>query len=283
MKKLCLLLSFAMLLTVLSACKPKEEQSADNDKTVSKEENVDLSGNEGGFDWISDETPAPFASKEDETPKLELPENLVTDAVNYECGIISDYDWASDYKNHFVIPKLNFETKNSKAFNEKIYKEFSSTYEYFKNYTEKGGVGDSDKNDRIYYIGYTCKIYNNIVGLSVYEGSGLIASDAGGNTNEKVYYYDCNNDKELTFEEYLGAFGYTKAEAQKKLSTMKAEWDEHKVLKADSVLEKCLIDSESTVVYFSNINSYAWDGIDFLPDDKDFIWSYEVGPIVKEE
>lgn len=266
-----------MVLSSFSACIMigdgviEEEESNENAETDETENTEDETSE-------SDD-----AQKEEETPKLVLPAVLVADAVNFECDIISDYGWGSSFQNHFVIPKLNFETENSKAFNDKIYKDFSKTYILFKNYMQNGIVPNAISSDTIYTIGYTYKAYGNIVGVVVSENRMGVGTDGIGGNIIKAYYYDCNNDKELTFDEYLNSFGYTKEEAQKLFVTMKdKDSDDHKFVKTDSVLEMCLIDSKSTRVYFSNLNSKAFNDMEFMPGS-DTIWSYEVNPIVEAE
>lgn len=215
-------------------------------------------------------------------PSQPLPAVLVTDAVNFKCPIISDYDFADYYSCKFYIPKLNYETENSKAFNEKIYNEFSETYEFFKDYTESGGYDDS-YTDRVYYIGYDCKIYNNFIAVAITQSEAPIGA-SWSVSKERVYYYDCNKDEELTFEEYLNVFGYTKDEAESLLITMedKHGWDSHTFISSNSILENCLIDSESTIVYFSNIRHDA-DIMDYWPGDENYVLSYEVDSIIKAE
>ena len=64
---------------------------------------------------------------------------MIEDSVNFQNNIIFDLDWTqSTYQNVFTISKLNFDTKKSKAFIEKIYKDFSNRYESLKNYIENG-------------------------------------------------------------------------------------------------------------------------------------------------
>ncbi len=136
---------------------------------------------------------------------------------------IVDYDWNSeeemainpgeikvihalnyttpDGNNTIKLPKITSTTENVKKFNEKIYATFENEYNRLLN--------DKEGN-QIFSCDYKYRVNNGIIGIAI---DAIVGVQQGG-VSEYYYtfYYDTNNDRELTFDEYIAIFGISKDE-----------------------------------------------------------------------
>lgn len=94
------------------------------------------------------------------------------------------------------IPQLSHPTDNEKEFNKKIWRTYSGCL---------WELSEDREGSSVYRCDYQWDNQDGIVGILVYYDRG----EQGVNSNASVkgYYYDLNQDRELTFEEYLAAIG----------------------------------------------------------------------------
>ena len=150
-------------------------------------------------------------------------DNPVIDALNYEREVIPvapEYDDYADTKHIIILPKINGNTENVIAFNEKIFESYEDTYNMLLNYEEESSLITID-----YY--YT--VQNGILSIIVEDISGLQFSEYYATYD--CYYYDLENDRELTMSEYLDNLGTTEDE----LKTRFEKTDEYKEFNASCI------------------------------------------------
>lgn len=174
-------------------------------------------------------------------------DDIVIDAIDYTREIIPVYEGSdySDYEHEICIPKLNLDTENAKKFNEKIYNDHAMPYETLLDYSEE---------EWVYNVDYDSENYDGIVGIIVTFSGGPQASEMM--SRYLCYYYDVNNDTELTFEEYAAKFGYDTYTLTSKLESLEAhDGYSHECLGDMPVLDGFIADDDETIVVFSNVET----------------------------
>ncbi len=153
------------------------------------------------------------------------------------------------YVSHHQIylPKLDLETENAKKFTKKIYNKYEKYH--------KQAI--YHKEDRIYTIFYDHKNVEGIFGLYVTCIDAM--PETGTNKNTQMYYYDVDNDKELSYKEYLNALDITENELWDWFKTTK-EYKENPDNLTFTGVEGCIID-ESSVVLLVNVEGEMYDNI----------------------
>ncbi len=130
----------------------------------------------------------------------------VVDAVNYEKDVVDNEGLGEDFKKHYVIlPKITSDTDNAKAFNELLANPFFFGYEVSVVEALKQGLEDN----RIIQLDYEASVENNIAAISVKFNDGYKSSSV--DTYYNCFYFDANQDKALTVDEYIAAKGMDKA------------------------------------------------------------------------
>ena len=129
-------------------------------------------------------------------PEIDTPD--VVSAEKYEKKIIdmldSEYEW--DYPHSVEYPKIDSEKAGAVALNEKI----------AEKYVQKINELKSNKEGRnVYNFYYTSSACDGIIFINIIENTGWQYSE--GMTEQRIFYYDAENDKELTADEYAAHFG----------------------------------------------------------------------------
>lgn len=188
------------------------------------------------------------------------PSSVVTDAVNYEKDVTTDPSlvgmWESQGLKHQIrIPKIAFDTAAAQNFNQKIYDNHKYGYELL--------ITDQEEN-MIFGSNYEYKIYNNVVAIAVLDDYAVQAG--GGNLRYQVYYYDLEEDKELTFNEYLSSFGMTYDAVVPKIMETDAYKDMAQYAwEPITDMTACLIDEKSTYAFFVDLESMdGWSKIETI-------------------
>ncbi len=119
------------------------------------------------------------------------------------------YKNSNDYMHVIKIPKINSETENAQAFNQKMYSCVSSNYQMVLNNSDFSMV----------WIEYEYMNYNGIVAINIDNGGSDF--DSGSWNDANLFYYDTKKDKELTLAEYLKALGLSEKNVLKWAKTTK--------------------------------------------------------------
>lgn len=128
-------------------------------------------------------------------PETNVPD--VVSAVKYEKPIVDMLGYSTwDYPHSVEYPKIDSDKAGALALNEKIAERYTKFIDELKNGTE---------GNCIYNFRYTSSICDDVIFIQVIENTGWQYSE--GKTEQKVFYYDAKNDKELTSEEYAAYFG----------------------------------------------------------------------------
>ncbi len=205
--------------------------------------------------WDSFEKPKNEVEEENEE-NVDI-SGIVVDAVKYEKNIIpveglEDMGYEK-YKHKVILPKITKDSKNATAFNKKIYNQFSGVIEILKNNQEYA---------RMYDIDYEYKTHKKILGITVINSSCIQAG--GGDSRYYTYYYDLENDCEITFSKYLSKFGFDKTSIMnliKKSSEYATEFD-YVYDQSHVTLKDCIIGDKEMIVVFNN--SESMDGYSML-------------------
>ena len=118
---------------------------------------------------------------------------------------------------------------------------FQKIYDTYKNAYDTL-TGNREEGD-IYYCDYVYKIYDGLIGIIVNSSVGVQCGGISPGYN--VFYYDVENDKELTYEEYLNELGLSEEKLHIKISNTKAYQNSETVI--GGILAS-IIDTESTVI-----------------------------------
>ena len=124
------------------------------------------------------------------------------------------------------IPQLSHKTDNAKEFNKKIWRKYSDCL---------WELSEDREGSSVYWCDYQWDNQDGIVGILVYYDRG----EQGVNSNTSVngYYYDLNQDRELTFEEYLAANGTTYEQV---LETVLNSEEYRQAGETDEIMNACL-------------------------------------------
>lgn len=206
--------------------------------------------------------------KPDENPDETPGENpaadtdvTVVDALNYTKNVIPRpgfEGWGYEEMEHRVIlPRITSETENSKAFNQKMYDSFSYAYDALINNEEYAAMYD---------ISYQYKIDNSVIGIFITNRHAVQAG--GGTWFYEAFYYDIENDKEITLDEYVAAFGFTVSELFKLIKTTDEYKFAYEYAYGDISIRDCIIDDRGLYVRFNDSDTMdGWSELeiaDFL-------------------
>ncbi len=171
----------------------------------------------------------------------------VVDAVNYEKDVVDGDGLGEAFKKHYVIlPKITSDTDNAKAFNELLANPYS--FDTPAEEILKQGL----EGDQIIQISYDATVENNIAAISVRFIDGYKFSSF--DTYYKCFYFDANQDKELTLDEYIAAKGMDKAD----LLATAENTEEYKnafqgEFPATAEFEGCIIEGNKVTAYYSGV------------------------------
>ncbi len=173
----------------------------------------------------------------------------VVDAVNYEKDVVDSDGLGEDFKKHYVIlPKITSDTDNAKAFNELLANPFSLGYDMPVEEILKQGLEDN----RIIQINYEASVEDNIAAISIKFNDGYKFSSV--DTYYNCFYFDANQDKELTLDEYIAVKGVDKdallAAAESTEAYINAFEGE---FPATAELEGCVIEGNKVTAYYSGV------------------------------
>jgi len=269
MKRIIAVLMALMMVLSLSACKDKDTVSSSASTTSGSEASQNATDTEtGNTDAVHSGSDTSAVSSEvlpsdtETTPHAAVTSGTVVDAIAYSKKVtVAKGANAKDYENqmHVVaVPEISKDTKNAKAFNDKIYNEVASIYE---------SLTANKEGKQVYNIGYEYKEYKNTVAVMVLNNT----TTQGGNSTfvYKVYYYDLKKDKELTYKDYLKKVGLSKKKI-KKIAEGTKEFSEMLSMSADKekvYVKDCLVDSQSAILFINN------------PNEKDGWWRIDVGSV----
>lgn len=194
----------------------------------------------------STDTPPATQSQEDQEklfPVTPVPEGLVPlivrDGIFYTKDIkitensLGFWKCPLGLRHSLRIPQLSLDTDNAKEFNRKIWRQYSAPLWLL---TEDNEGAD------IYLCDYQWYNNNGFVGILVYQGQGTQMD--WFNSLVKGYYYDMNQDRELTFEEYLQANGTAYDQV---LETVLSSKEYQQVGPTDEIMQNCLIVGEQLI------------------------------------
>ena len=184
----------------------------------------------------------------------------IIDAINYTKPVIatpdsSDIGWEPDGMVHTIkIPKLTLETSNAKEFNQKLYDVFGEEYKLLLN---------NQENNQLFSCNYEYRIYHGVVGIVIEKEYGV---QCGGiSVFYEAFYYDTNQDKELTFEEYLSALETDYKSISSNMQNTSEYKDYYGYISDynDVFINDCIVDSNSSIVYLNDIETMGgWNRID---------------------
>lgn len=184
----------------------------------------------------------------------------IIDAVNYSKKVELTQDLAAigyDVEgliNEVRLPKLSSETANAEAFNQKLYNTFSHQYERLLNNQEGGNLLKCD---------YEYKQHNGVVGIVIKTNVG--AWGAGANSYYYAFYYDFDQDKELTFDEYLEAIGieYDLLTSRVKNTSMYQDFYSYVSEYNNVYIKDCILDENASIVYMNDSDTMmGWNRLD---------------------
>ncbi len=117
---------------------------------------------------------------------------IVVSAEKYEKEIVDMYGYDNwDYPHSVEYPKIDSEKPGAVALNEKIAERYIKIINQLKN---------GEEANNIYNFSYTSSVCDGIIFIRISENTGWQYSE--GKHQQKIFYYDAVNDKELTAEEY---------------------------------------------------------------------------------
>lgn len=184
----------------------------------------------------------------------------IIDAVNYSKKVELTQDLAAigyDVEgliNEARLPKLSSETANAEAFNQKLYNTFSYQYERLLNNQEGGNLLKCD---------YEYKQHNGVVGIVIKTNVG--AWGAGANSYYYAFYYDFDQDKELTFDEYLEAIGieYDLLTSRVKNTSIYKDFYSYVSEYNNVYIKDCILDENASIVYMNDSDTMmGWNRLD---------------------
>ncbi len=152
-------------------------------------------------------TTAPMATSvattEPVTPPAPVEQPALADVDKIEKQAIDILHGGSfDFVHSVRYPKLLSDKPGAVALNDKIAAIYAPMIEKLRNNKEKG---------ELYNIDYTATYGGNILTLHFTEIGGWQYSEGGA--SQRFFYYDGENDRELTVDEYLAAMGVDKETA----------------------------------------------------------------------
>lgn len=128
-------------------------------------------------------------------PAVIIPE--VITAAKYEKPIVDMMGYGGfDYPHSIEYPKIDSDKAGAVALNDKIAAKYEKTINELKSGTE---------GNNIYNFSYTSSVCDGVIFIRISEDTGWQYSE--GMHEQKIFYYDAVNDKELTSEEYAAHFG----------------------------------------------------------------------------
>ena len=220
------------------------------DGIISIFEEAGLTGNE------FEELDIVKATVNEETPGQAIIDVKIEDALNYSKAVVvypplADF-WSADGMTHDIrIPKLSSETSNAKAFNQKLYDVSGKAYETLRNNQEENQLYSSD---------YKYKEHNGVFGIVIESIVG--AQAAGASRHYDAFYYDANQDKELTFNEYLETLGlsYDLLTSKVKNTSQYNEYYTYISDYNDVYVKDCILNSNGSIVYLNDIEiMWGWN------------------------
>ncbi len=174
--------------------------------------------------------------------------DIVVDAVNIVKDIGPTTHYVQDpiqFPHQMRIPKLNIDTPNAREFNKNLFNDYMQSC-----YNEI--LTGADTSGMAYKVTYEYKVYNGCVGI-MYDWQEW-PPNAGIWTYYFAFYYDIDNDKELTIDEYIEKCGFTMESLIAKVKTTKEykskDWDYVTHTDTDAVI----LDEKSSVLILSEMS-----------------------------
>lgn len=207
-----------------------------------------------------DELDVKKAATIEEVPGPTSVEIKVEDAVNYSKEVIADpqmaeIGWDAQGMTHYVrLPKLSSETANAKAFNQKLYDTFGEQYDQLLNNQEA---------NHLFMCDYESKVHNGIIGIAIETNVG--AQGTGANSCYYAFYYDANQDKELTFEKYLDAVGinYDLLSSRIKNTSMYKDFYSYISDYNNVYVKDCILGDDASIVYMNDMDTMmGWNRLE---------------------
>ncbi len=174
--------------------------------------------------------------------------STIVDAVNYEKDVVVhpplvDVWEPQGIKHQIKIPKVSLNTASAQKFNQKIYNNHCYGYELLLLNQEAHMIFDCT---------YEYKVYKGVVAIAILDG--LMVQAGGGGCSYKVYYYSLNEDRELTFDEYLDALGVKYGTVVSRIMNTDAYKDAMQDAWEPIInMTDCLLDENSTSAFFEDI------------------------------
>jgi len=199
-----------------------------------------------------------FYGKDMKKTENAVTESTVIDALNYEKNVIPAEGLEGmgyeELKHKIRLPKITKTSENANSFNEKLYNQLSGKYEILKNNEEYGAI---------YEIDYEYKIHNDVLGIVLTYTHAVQAG--GANSYYYAYYYDLENDKEISFGEYLSSLNLDKEKLMSLINNTDQFRNEFAYVSDynNISIRDCILDNNGTVAYLNNLESMdGWSKIE---------------------
>lgn len=176
--------SLFMLTAILIGCSAVVKGNTENNQTSSSGNavlNPDL--------YKGNDNESVITQDIEELPKTPV-DVTVSMAISYTKEMYHEFN--SNYQQVIEIPKISGDSAEVDKFNQKILKKHGDTVDICKNGEDYG---------MMYFTKYWYKVYNGVVGIIILDERSTIGSFF--NSMYYGYYFDANNDKELSYAEYL--------------------------------------------------------------------------------
>lgn len=199
-----------------------------------------------------------FYGNDIEKTESTVTESIIVDALNYEKNVIPAEGLEGmgyeELKHKIRLPKITKSSENAKSFNAKIYNQLSEKYDILKNNEEYGAI---------YEIDYEYKVHNDVLGIVLTYSHAVQAG--GGNFYYYAYYYDLENDKEISFSEYLSALSLDAENLMFLIKNTEQFRNEFAYVSDynNISIKDCILDKNGTVAYLNNLESMdGWSKIE---------------------
>lgn len=141
------------------------------------------------------------AAETEPAPEIILPEIITADS--YEKKAIDTLGYGGfDFTHKIEYPKILSDKSGAMALNEKIAERYGKYINELK---------ENKEGNILYHVGYTYSVCDNIYFIRITENIGWQYSE--GSDSQMIYYFDAENDKELSIAEYLAHFGIDRDKA----------------------------------------------------------------------
>lgn len=228
---------FFTLVLILSFCSCGEMPKENEQKNIEIKDDVEQKKGE-------EKKPKEEQKPEEEKPEEKtLPEVLVSTHIEKTKATVDTQNTGCEFSDHrILVPGIDVQSDVAKMLNERI-----------KSYCQPAvdALETDTEGEHIYLYWYVAGEIDGYVGIV----QRLIDEVQYGDTtiDYKFTYYDANEDKEIMFDEYLSAVGYSKNDLINKITEHYTEFD-FSVPDFEEILGAAIGDGFYFIAYSANEN-----------------------------